>query len=118
MIVDDDRYEVEQDPYQDVYTWAGKYRTSRGGNAFCYPEYIEATAAELFRTLDQDVFAGARSERGSSMRRVNFLASSTPFTAFAMAMGARSLRSCIWSLIVPVIRCSSRASSERHSYQR
>ncbi len=58
MIVDDDRYEVEQDPYQDVYTWAGKHRMSRGGNAFCYPEYIEATAAELFRTLDQDVFAG------------------------------------------------------------
>ncbi|MEG9433096.1 Fic/DOC family protein [Terriglobus sp. ADX1] len=30
--------------FQDVYAWAGKYRTvrtSKGGNSFCYPEYIE-----------------------------------------------------------------------------
>lgn len=30
--------------FQDVYAWAGKYRTVRtakGGNSFCYPEYIE-----------------------------------------------------------------------------
>ncbi len=115
MIVDDDRYKVEQDPYcysgtevlknkaslrgaallrdfelemttlrsrealpagtldpahyravhhhlfQDVYTWAGKYREvrmSRGGNAFCFHEFIGANADKLFRTLDRDVFAG------------------------------------------------------------
>jgi cell filamentation protein len=29
--------------FQDVYVWAGEYRTvrtSKGGNSFCYPEYI------------------------------------------------------------------------------
>jgi cell filamentation protein len=31
--------------FQDVYDWAGQYRTvrtSKGGNAFCYPENIRA----------------------------------------------------------------------------
>lgn len=57
--------------YQDVYDWAGELRTvrtSKGGNAFCYPENIaaqlkklfgELAAAEHFRGLDADAFAGA-----------------------------------------------------------
>jgi cell filamentation protein len=47
--------------FQDVYTWAGKYRTvrmTRGGNPFCYPEYIEAQANSLFVRLGDDVFQG------------------------------------------------------------
>lgn len=37
--------------FQDVYTWAGKYRTVRtakGGNMFCYPEHITSTMDKLF----------------------------------------------------------------------
>lgn len=115
MIVDDDRYEVDRDPYcysgtdvlknkaglkdaallrdfelemtalrsrevlpegdfdtahyravhhhlfQDVYAWAGKYRTvrmSKGTSAFCFHEHIEREAEKLFRSLNAPVFQG------------------------------------------------------------
>lgn len=40
--------------FQDVYDWAGQYRTvrtSKGGNLFCYPEHIHARMEKLFRGL-------------------------------------------------------------------
>jgi cell filamentation protein len=40
--------------FQDVYEWAGQYRTvrtSKGGNAFCYPEHIPAQMDVLFRSI-------------------------------------------------------------------
>ena len=40
--------------FQDVYEWAGQYRTvrtSKGGNAFCYPEHISAQMDALFRSI-------------------------------------------------------------------
>lgn len=43
--------------FQDVYSWAGKFRTvriSKGGNAFCYPEYIEPEMRKLFAALRDD----------------------------------------------------------------
>lgn len=57
---------VHRHLFQDVYTWAGKYRTVRtakGGNPFCFPEYIDAQMNRLFSTIeaalnatDADVF--------------------------------------------------------------
>jgi cell filamentation protein len=40
--------------FQDVYTWAGQYRTvrtSKGGNPFCYPENIPTQMEALFKGL-------------------------------------------------------------------
>jgi len=40
--------------FQDVYEWAGRYRivrTSKGGNAFCYPEHIPAQMDVLFGSI-------------------------------------------------------------------
>jgi cell filamentation protein len=40
--------------FQDVYTWAGRYRTVRtakGGNMFCYPEHIDREMKKLFEGL-------------------------------------------------------------------
>ncbi len=40
--------------FQDVYDWAGKPRTVRiakGGNMFCYPEYIDGQLDRLFADL-------------------------------------------------------------------
>jgi len=40
--------------FQDVYEWAGQYRTlrtSKGGNAFCYPEHIPAQMDVLFQSI-------------------------------------------------------------------
>lgn len=45
---------VHRHLFQDVYSWAGKYRTVRtakGGNPFCYPEYIDGEMTKLFATL-------------------------------------------------------------------
>ncbi len=43
--------------FQDVYTWAGQarqVRTAKGGNCFCYPEYIEAEMNRIFRELSEE----------------------------------------------------------------
>src|SRR5665213_1656546 len=40
--------------FQDVYPWAGRFRTvriGRGGSAFCYPENIPREMRALFRKL-------------------------------------------------------------------
>ena len=45
--------------FQDVYGWAGRYRTVRtgkGGNWFCYPEYIDGTMNRLFKRLTTQPF--------------------------------------------------------------
>jgi len=57
--------------FQDVYDWAGRkrqIRTGKGGNWFCYPEYIDPQMEKLFDELakenqltgidDPDVFSG------------------------------------------------------------
>jgi cell filamentation protein len=51
-------YALHRHLFQDVYAWAGKPRTIRigkGGNWFCYPDFIE-------RLLDQQ-FAGLKAKR-------------------------------------------------------
>jgi cell filamentation protein len=52
--------------FQDVYEWAGQYRmvrTSKGGNAFCFPEHIPAQMDALFQWLHGgDVFIERTSE--------------------------------------------------------
>jgi cell filamentation protein len=45
--------------FRDVYTWAGRYRTVRtakGGNWFCFPEYIEPQMDLLFTRLQTAPF--------------------------------------------------------------
>jgi cell filamentation protein len=48
--------------FQDVYEWAGRYRTvrtSKGGDAFCYPEHIPAQMDALFLSIrGGEAFAG------------------------------------------------------------
>ena len=45
--------------FQDVYEWAGKFRTvriSKGSSMFCYPEHIAAQMNMLFRWLEENDF--------------------------------------------------------------
>jgi cell filamentation protein len=45
--------------FQDVYSWAGRYRTVRtakGGNWFCFPEHIERQMDLLFERLRVEPF--------------------------------------------------------------
>ncbi|WP_028958731.1 Fic family protein [Sulfitobacter sp. 20_GPM-1509m] len=43
--------------FQDVYSWAGQprqIRTAKGGNWFCYPEYIDTEMNRIFRELSKE----------------------------------------------------------------
>jgi len=45
---------VHKHLFQDVYAWAGRYRTvrtSKGGNPFCFPEHIAGQMNALFAQL-------------------------------------------------------------------
>ena len=63
--------------FQDVYEWAGKFRTvriSKGGSAFCYPEYITQEMKKLFDNLkNQSYFHGLTSDE-FAIRAAHFLA--------------------------------------------
>ena len=54
---------VHRHLFQDVYVWAGRYRsvgTSKAGNVFCLPEFIECQMERLFRRLIEiDFLPGA-----------------------------------------------------------
>lgn len=58
--------QVHHHLFQDVYEWAGQYRsvrTSKGGNAFCYPEHIPAQMDTLFQGLHRgEVFVERSSD--------------------------------------------------------
>ena len=65
---------VHRHLFQDVYSWAGRFRivrTSKGGNPFCFPEHIPAQMEALFARLragpcladpDRPTFVGAAAE--------------------------------------------------------
>jgi cell filamentation protein len=45
---------IHQHFFQDIYDWAGEpreVRTGKGGNWFCYPEYIDAEMRKVFSQL-------------------------------------------------------------------
>lgn len=61
--------------FQDVYTWAGQYRTvrtSKGDNSFCYPEFIPGEMQRLFAQLRKGAALADLSDDG-------FLNIVTPF---------------------------------------
>lgn len=63
--------------FQDVYRWAGKYRTVRtgkAGNWFCYPEHIDGSMKQLFKKV-------ARPELKSGASVADFLDASADFLA-------------------------------------
>jgi cell filamentation protein len=63
---------VHRHLFQDVYSWAGRYRTvrtSKGGNSFCFPEHIQAQMDRVFALLatcfaapDRGAFVDAAAE--------------------------------------------------------
>jgi cell filamentation protein len=63
--------------FQDVYTWAGKYRTVRtakGGNWFCYPEHIASSMNQLFKRLELPALMPGSSEAAFLDAATDFLA--------------------------------------------
>lgn len=64
--------------FQDVYDWAGRprqIRTGKGGNWFCYPEYIDAEMLKLFNQLsDEDHLMKLHDPREFSDRAAHYIA--------------------------------------------
>lgn len=63
--------------FQDVYDWAGEYRTIRiakGGSMFCFPEHIKEQMDFLFATLADGPLAGGG-------MRDDFIATAATFLA-------------------------------------
>ncbi len=62
--------------FQDVYNWAGEFRTvriSKGGNMFCYPEYISAQMRDLFHSLRAEGYLRSRSAAEFAQDAAGFL---------------------------------------------
>lgn len=99
---------VHRHLFQDVYRWAGRYRSVRihkQGNTFCYPEHISKEMRVLFSRLrDAEFFAGLTASE-FSVRAAHFLAelnaihpfregngrSQLPFTALIAVRAGHSL---------------------------
>ncbi|EEE35508.1 Y4lH [Rhodobacteraceae bacterium KLH11] len=64
--------------FQDVYTWAGQsrqIRTAKGGNWFCYPEYIDTEMNRIFRELaEENHLAKTNSLQDFAMRAAHYIA--------------------------------------------
>jgi len=64
--------------FQDVYTWAGQtrqIRTAKGGNWFCYPEYIESEITRIFRSLaEENHLADTKGLEDFSVRAAHYIA--------------------------------------------
>lgn len=80
--------------FQDVYRWAGRYRTvrtSKGGNAFCYPENISAQTNQLFAQLHNEPFIGNGSFEEFVDVAADFLAELNAIHAFRDGNGRSQL---------------------------
>jgi cell filamentation protein len=69
--------QVHHHLFQDVYRWAGRYRTvrtSKDGNPFCYPEFIPTQMERLFRRLTQLPLIPGAARQGFIVAVADFLA--------------------------------------------
>ena len=63
--------------FQDVYSWAGRFRTVRthkGASTFCYPEHIADQMKQLFDGLKRTEYFIGLSARAFASRAAHFLA--------------------------------------------
>jgi cell filamentation protein len=63
--------------FQDVYEWAGRFRTVRigkGGSMFCYPEHIAAEMRRIFGELKRQRYLSALTAAEFASNGAHFLA--------------------------------------------
>ena len=80
--------------FQDVYPWAGTYRTIRtgkGGNWFCHPEYIEPQMGQLFQRLDGAAFQSGASAEAFIPALAEFIANLNAIHPFREGNGRTQL---------------------------
>lgn len=80
--------------FQDVYPWAGRFRTvriSKGGSMFCYPEHIAPTIRQLFAELQRENYFTALDSRAFSQKSAHFLAELNAIHPFREGNGRAQL---------------------------
>jgi cell filamentation protein len=80
--------------FQDVFTWAGRFRTvriSKGGNMFCYPEHIKNQMAKLFAGLQRDKHFRGLSAPGFAAESAHLLAELNAIHPFREGNGRTQL---------------------------
>jgi cell filamentation protein len=80
--------------FQDVYEWAGQTRTIRlgkGGNMFCFPEYIDGEMRRLFSNLAADEYCEGLSRGTFAGRPRIFLAQLNAIHPFREGNGRTQL---------------------------
>lgn len=80
--------------FQDVYAWAGRIRTvqiAKGGNAFCYPEYIDREMHRLFDGLAEQKYLRGLSADDFATKAAHFLAELNAIHAFRERNGRTQL---------------------------
>ncbi len=88
--------------FQDVYRWAGKYRTvrlSKAGSMFCYPEHIDREMTRLFGALKDDGFLRELEPDQFASGAARFLSELNASIPFGRATGGRRARFSSWSPI-------------------
>ena len=96
----DDSYDVQHYKrvhhhiFQDVYSWAGEYRTirtSKGGNPFCFPEHIDAEMRKLFQGLADGPCLNAQDSNDFISSVAHFLAELNAIHPFREGNGRSQL---------------------------
>lgn len=80
--------------FQDIYPWAGQFRTvriSKGSSHFCYPEYIEAQLDNLFAQLVAGNHFDELSPEMFAKQAARFLATLNVIHAFREGNGRTQL---------------------------
>jgi cell filamentation protein len=80
--------------FQDVYPWAGKYRTVRtakGGNMFCFPDHITTSMDQLFEKLALAAFKPGASAAAFLDAATHFLADLNAIHSFREGNGRSQL---------------------------
>lgn len=80
--------------FQDVYAWAGEYRTVRiakGGNPFCFPEHIAVQVQQLFADLEQQQFLRSLSIEAFAVKGAHFLSELNAIHPFREGNGRTQL---------------------------
>lgn len=80
--------------FQDVYPWAGRFRTvriSKGGSMFCYPEHIASEMRRLFTELRERAYLRDLSASVFAAKTAHFLAELNAIHPFREGNGRTQL---------------------------
>lgn len=80
--------------FQDIFDWAGQYRTvriSKGDSTFCYPEFIPTEMNRAFASLKREIIEQSLTARDYAQKTAEFLAELNAIHPFREGNGRTQL---------------------------